>query len=141
MLLASSRISYGMARSGTLPRPLARVHATRRTPWVAVIVAGIGACIFLFPGDIEFVANVSNFTLFVTFLVVNASVIILRLRDPGRARPFRVPGRIGPLPVLPFFGIASCLFLFVQLTPEVIGIGTVLAITGCIVALFAGKRK
>jgi hypothetical protein len=52
-----------------------------------------------------------------------------------------VPGRIGPFPVLPFFGIASCLFLFVQLTPDVIGVGAVLVIIGSIAALFAGKRK
>ncbi len=141
MLLAASRIGYGMARSGTLPRALARLHATRHTPWVAVIVTGIGASVFLFSGDIGFVANISNFTLFVTFIVVNAAVIILRLKDPGRTRPFRVPGRIGPFPVLPFFGIASCLFLFVQLTPDVIGVGAVLVIIGSIAALFAGKRK
>lgn len=140
MLLAASRISYGMARSGTLPRPLSRVHLTRRTPWVAIIVVGVGAFIFLFSGDIGFVANVSNFTLFVTFIVVNAAVIILRFQDPGRTRPFRVPGRIGVLPVLPVFGIASCLFLFIQLTPEVIGIGAVLTIIGGIAALFAGRR-
>jgi APA family basic amino acid/polyamine antiporter len=140
MLLASSRISFGMARSGTLPGALSRLHRTRRTPWVAIIAVGIGAVLFLFPGDIGFVANISNFTLFVTFLVVNAAVIILRFQDPGRDRPFRVPGRIGVIPVLPLFGIASCLFLFVQLTPEVIGIGAVLTILGCIAALFAGKR-
>ena len=141
MLLAASRISYGMARSGTLPRPLSRVHLTRRTPWVAIVVVGIGAFLFLFSGDIGFVANVSNFTLFVTFIVVNAAVIILRFQDPGRTRPFRVPGRIGMLPVLPVFGIASCFFLFVQLTPEVIGIGAVLTIIGGIAALYAGRRQ
>jgi APA family basic amino acid/polyamine antiporter len=140
MLLASSRISYGMARSGTLPRMLSRVHVTRRTPWVAIIAVGLGTFLFLFSGDIGFVANVSNFTLFVTFIVVNAAVIILRFHDPGRTRPFRVPGRIGLLPVLPLFGIVSCLFLFIQLTPEVVGVGAVLTIIGGIAALFAGRR-
>jgi APA family basic amino acid/polyamine antiporter len=140
MLFASSRISYGMARSGTLPRLFSRVHVTRRTPWVAIIAVSFGAFLFLFAGDIGFVANVSNFTLFVTFLVVNAAVIILRFHDPGRIRPFRVPGRIGVLPVLPLFGIVSCLVLFIQLTPVVVGVGAVLTIIGGIAALFAGRR-
>src|SRR5690606_24216143 len=94
MLLAASRISYGMARSGSLPGPLARVHVTRRTPYLAILVAAIGAVLFLFAGDIGFVANVTNFTIFVTFMIVNLSVILLRYRSPDQKRPFLVPGRI-----------------------------------------------
>jgi APA family basic amino acid/polyamine antiporter len=140
MLIASSRISYGMARSGTLPRPLSLVHRTRKTPWIAVIVIAAGALLFLSADDIGLVANVTNFTLFLTFTVVNLSVIVLRIRDPDRVRPFRVPGSVGVLPILPVCGIVSCLFLLGQLTAEVIGIGAVLTITGGIAALFAGRR-
>jgi len=140
MLLASSRISYGMARSGTLPRPLSLVHRTRKTPWIAVLVVATGALLFLSAGDIGLVANVTNFTLFLTFIVVNLSVIMLRIRDPDRVRPFRVPGTIGVLPILPVCGIVSCLFLLGQLTPEVMAIGAVLTIVGGIAALFAGRR-
>jgi APA family basic amino acid/polyamine antiporter len=140
MLIASSRISYGMARSGTLPRPLSLVHRTRKTPWIAVIVIAAGALLFLSADDIGLVANVTNFTLFLTFTVVNLSVIVLRIRDPDRVRPFRVPGTVGVLPILPVCGIVSCLFLLGQLTAEVVGIGAVLTITGGIAALFAGRR-
>jgi APA family basic amino acid/polyamine antiporter len=140
MLIASSRISYGMARSGTLPRPLSLVHRTRKTPWIAVIVIAAGALLFLSADDIGLVANVTNFTLFLTFTVVNLSVIVLRIRDPDRVRPFRVPGSAGVLPILPVCGIVSCLFLLGQLTAEVVGIGAVLTITGGIAALFAGRR-
>jgi APA family basic amino acid/polyamine antiporter len=140
MLIASSRISYGMARSGTLPRPLSLVHRTRKTPWIAVIVIAAGALLFLSADDIGLVANVTNFTLFLTFTVVNLSVIVLRIRDPDRVRPFRVPGSVGVLPILPVCGIVSCLFLLGQLTAEVVGIGAVLTITGGIAALFAGRR-
>jgi APA family basic amino acid/polyamine antiporter len=141
MLLASSRISYGMARSGTLPGALSRVHLTRKTPYIAILAAALGAVLFLFAGDIGFVANVANFTLFVTFMIVNLAVILLRYRFPDRARPFRIPGRIGRMPVLPLLGIASGIFLFVQLTPEIIAIGTLLVIIGGIAALFAGRRQ
>jgi APA family basic amino acid/polyamine antiporter len=117
------------------------VHRTRKTPYVAVIAAALGAVLFLFAGDIGFVANVTNFTLFVTFVIVNLAVIFLRFRYPDRVRPFRVPGKIGRVPVLPLLGIATSIFLFVQLTIEVIAIGTLLVIIGGIVALFAGKRQ
>ena len=140
MLLAASRISYGMARSGVLPSLLSRVHRTRRTPWVAILAMAAGSVLFLFAGDIGFVANVTNFTLFATFVIVNLAVIILRYREPDRVRPFPVPGRIAWVPVVPVLGIVSCLFLFLQLTVEVMAIGTVLVIIGGIAALFAGER-
>ena len=140
MLLAASRISYGMARSGSLPGPLARVHVTRRTPYLAILVAAIGAVLFLFAGDIGFVANVTNFTIFVTFMIVNLSVILLRYRSPDQKRPFLVPGRIGRMPVLPLLGILTSVFLFLQLTLDIIAIGTLLVIIGGIIALFMGRE-
>jgi APA family basic amino acid/polyamine antiporter len=116
------------------------VHRTRRTPYMAILGVSLASLLFLFAGDIGFVANVSNFTLFVTFVVVNASVILLRLRRPGTDRPFTIPGAIRGVPVFPVLGILSCAFLFVQLTPEVIALGAVLTIAGGIAALFAGRR-
>jgi APA family basic amino acid/polyamine antiporter len=141
LLLAASRISYGMARSGTLPRPLSKVHRTRRTPYIAVITVSLASMVFLFLGDIGTVANVTNFTLFVTFAVVNGSVIILRLKRPDRARPFTIPGAVRSVPVIPLLGILSCGFLFLQLSFEVIAIGGLITIAGGIAALFAGRRK
>ena len=35
-MLMASRLVYGMSREGVLPAALGRVHATRRTPWVAI---------------------------------------------------------------------------------------------------------
>jgi APA family basic amino acid/polyamine antiporter len=140
LLLASSRISFGMARSGSLPRSLSRVHPTRKTPYVAVIAVTLGAFLFLFLGDIGVVANVTNFTLFVTFGVVNSAVIILRMKNPAIPRPFTIPGAIRAVPVIPVLGILSCAFLFLQLTVEVIAIGGLLTFAGFVAALFAGRR-
>ena len=140
LLLAASRISYGMARSGTLPRPLSRVHPTRQTPFVAIIAVTLTSFFFLFLGDIGVVANVTNFTLFVTFGVVNGAVICLRLKSPSMPRPFTIPGAILAVPVIPVLGILSCAFLFLQLTIEVIAIGGLLTFAGGIAALFAGRR-
>jgi APA family basic amino acid/polyamine antiporter len=52
-------------------------------------------------------------TLF-AFILVCIGIIILRFRDPGRARPFRVP--LGPV-LVPALGIVSCLGLIVYLPP------------------------
>jgi APA family basic amino acid/polyamine antiporter len=140
MMFASSRISYGMARAGSLPGLLSRIHPGRHTPWTAILLVGAGALFFMFTGDISFVANISNFTLFVTFMVVNLSVIVLRYKEPGSTRPFSIPGRLGRFPVFPVFGLVSCIFLLVHLEPAVLGVGVLLTGIGIVIALFYGKE-
>jgi APA family basic amino acid/polyamine antiporter len=141
MLFAASRITYGMATAGALPRLFARVHPGRQTPRMAVLLAGIGGVIFLFAGDIGFVAGVTNFTVFVTFFAINLTVVLIRYRDPRAPRPFRSPGTIGRIPVFPVLGLASCLFLLTELEPAVIGIGAAIAIAGAIVAIVFRKNR
>ncbi len=140
MLLASSRITYGMADSFSLPAVLATLHPSRRTPWAAILsVTGL-SMVFVFAGDIELVANVTNFTLFVAFIVINASLILLRYREPALKRPFKVPIAVGQLPLLPLFGLASCIFMLLQLDIEVLGVGSVLVLLGGIFSLVHMKN-
>jgi amino acid transporter len=129
-LFASSRILYGMAGSLALPRLLAVVHPQKKTPWIAILVCALIAIVFLLPGDIAFVANLTNFTLFLTFIVINASVIVLRYRLPGIKRPFRVPLSIGKFPLIPFFGLLSSVFLLFEQDVVVLILGACLTIIG-----------
>jgi APA family basic amino acid/polyamine antiporter len=140
MMFASSRISYGMARAGSLPPALAFVHPERKTPWITSILVGAGALLFVSAGNIAFVANVSNFTLFVTFIVVNLSVIVLRFREPRARRPFSVPGRVGRFPIAPLLGMVSCALLLLQLEPAVLGLGALVTGAGIVVAVVFGKK-
>lgn len=140
MLLGASRIIYGMADSSTLPGVLARVHTSRRTPWVAIFVSMVISMLFVFAGDIAFVANVDNFTLFVTFSVINVSMILLRYREPQMKRPFRVPLTIGKFPVLPLFGLLFCIFMLLQLEWKVFLVGTVLVVLGWLLSLVDMKK-
>ncbi|WP_255342099.1 hypothetical protein [Methanoculleus sp. MH98A] len=96
---------------------------------------------FLFAGEIDFVANVTNFTLFVTFVVINASVILLRYRAPDAPRQFRIPGSIGRLPVIPAVGIASTLLLLAQLESLVLLVGGVVVVVGAAIALVGERRS
>ena len=141
MLLGASRIIYGMADSFTLPVILAKVHITRRTPWIAIFAAMVPAMLFIFIGDIAFVANVDNFTLFVTFFVINAALIILRYKEPQMERPFKVPLAIGKFPVLPLFGIVFCVFMLFQLEWKVLLVGSVLVVIGLVLSFVDMNKK
>jgi APA family basic amino acid/polyamine antiporter len=128
MLIASSRITYGMARTGSLPVRLSWVHRTRRTPVTAI--AGITAVslAFLAFGDIRVVAQITNFTLYVTFLVINAAVIVLRFRFPDLPRPFRIPLSVGRVPLFPVLGALVCIFFVLQLDLFTLSVGVVLLV-------------
>ncbi len=140
MMLGSSRIIYGMADSRTLPAILSRVHRSRRTPWIAILVTMVVSILFIFAGDIAFVANVDNFTLFVTFFIINAALILLRYKEPGMNRPFRVPLNAGRFPILPFLGILSCVFMLAQLEGKVILTGSMLVALGLILSFFESRK-
>jgi len=134
-LYASSRILYGMSDSSCLPAEVARIHAGRRTPYIAILVTSALSLLFLYTGDIAFVANLTNFTLFVTFIVINAAVIVLRIRAPDAPRPFRIPGTIGRVPVIPVAGLVFSVFLLAQLEGTVLAAGLVLAGIGILLTL------
>ncbi|CAG0970722.1 putative amino acid permease YhdG [Methanosarcinales archaeon] len=140
MMLGSSRIMYGMANSFHLPSILSRVHFLRRTPWIAIIITALLSLLFIFAGDITFVANIANFTLFVTFFVINASMIVLRYKEPDVKRPFRVPFTIGRFPLLAFLGILFSVFMLWQLEAKVILVGTALVVAGGFLSFVEWKR-
>ena len=103
MLLSASRMVYGIADRNALPPTFLKVWSKTRTPWVAILTVTCGAMIFLLLGDLKTIANLTNFTIFVVFITVNAAVIFLRYRDP-KPHGFRVPFSVGTMPLLPLLG-------------------------------------
>jgi amino acid transporter len=137
-LIVMSRMLLSMARSGALPRALARIIPGRQTPGLASVVTLALAVILVPIGDLEVVGGFSSLGLLLAFAAVNAALIILRYRQPALPRPFRVWGRIRGLPILPILGALAALGLATQFSPAVY------ALAGLMVAgtagLDAGRR-
>lgn len=112
LLMSAARLLYGMAEDGSLPRRLAAVHPGRSTPIVATAtVTCVAAAIVLAFDDIEAVASLTNVTLLLTFVVINGAVIALRRLEPDTPRPWRIPGALAGVPVVPVLGAASALVM------------------------------
>lgn len=129
MLLASSRITLGVARDRCFPGPIAHIHKKRRTPHFAILLVMVLSLVAVVAGDIALVANVTNFTVFVTFLIINAGVIAMRYKKPGK-RVFRVPLSVGRLPVIPLIGVITSFFMLLSVGIEIIGFGLLLIAIG-----------
>ena len=77
-LVAQSRIMYGMARQGIVPRVFARTHATRRTPWVAIVFTATLVCLLLATANVTRLAEVTTVFLIIVYGVVCLAAIRLR---------------------------------------------------------------
>lgn len=116
MLVAGSRIMFGMSKERALPAALGRVHPATKTPWIAVVLMMLltVALITVSRGSISTVANIAVFAIFMVYVAVNLSLIWLRYRQPELERPFRSPVRIGWFPVLAGLGFATSLAMLTQ---------------------------
>ncbi len=106
-MIMASRLIYGMAQQGIVPRGMGRVHGERRTPWVAIVFVAALAMLLLLLGDLESLADTTVLLLLLVFVFVNTAVLVLR-RDPVDHGHWRAPT------VLPVLGAAACLGLIVQ---------------------------
>jgi APA family basic amino acid/polyamine antiporter len=131
--IVGSRMIYGMAKDAALPKILSKIHSKTKTPWTAILTMMILSMIFVFLGDIELVANITSLGVFITFALVNLSLIWLRYKKPDLKRPFRVPLNIGKFPVIAFFGLMSCLIMVTQFDLFVVLFGLLLLGIGAIV--------
>ena len=127
-LITTSRILFGIANDGALPKIFAKLSSQWKTPWVATLAAMCISLLLLTLGAIEMVASVSAFATLVTFVAVNLALIVLRFKQPKLKRTFSVPLRIGRLPILPVLAMLICtVFLFqFSLQVNLVGMGCVL---------------
>jgi len=129
-IMAASRIAYGMGGTRSLPYFLSHIHSKRKTPWKAIITVCILASFLLLSNNISIVAEMTNLAIFLTFISVNAALIYMRVKEPNMKRPFKVPGAIGKVPIIPIFGILLCLFMLGQLSILILLGGIILILFG-----------
>jgi APA family basic amino acid/polyamine antiporter len=94
MLLAVSRLMFAWAEDGIFPQGVARVHARRHVPHVAIILSGLTASAGIFgnylASDFFLGVDILVLSMLVNFLLMCASVISLPWRNPAIARDVRV---------------------------------------------------
>lgn len=103
--VTASRLLYGMARDGRLPKPLARVHPGRRTPYVAIGVLLAILVVLVLSGGVTQLAEATVLLLLAVFTIVNSAFLVLR----GRAgEPI---GAFEPPLFVPVLGALTCIVL------------------------------
>jgi APA family basic amino acid/polyamine antiporter len=109
--LGQPRIFFSMARDGLLPPWAAKVHPRFRTPHVTTIITGVLVAGFAAFANINEAVELTNIGTLFAFVLVAAGVLVLRVREPDRARPFRAPLS----PWTPLAAIIACGYLMIKL--------------------------
>jgi APA family basic amino acid/polyamine antiporter len=129
-LLGVSRLSYSMGQHRQLPELLRSLHPRFRTPYVAITLFGLVACVAILPGQADFLGVIYAFGAMLSFTIAHASVIRLRIKYPDFARPYRGPGNVTfrgrDLPLFAIVGgtaTAGAFIATVVLNPDVAAAG------------------
>ena len=98
-VIGVSRLAYSMGKFLLLPRKFYRVHPRYRTPTqVIIIFSVISIAIVLWgmlqPNILVFISSLYNFGALLSYMLVLASLIVLRNTDKNVIRPFKVPVNI-----------------------------------------------
>jgi APA family basic amino acid/polyamine antiporter len=93
-MIGISRLSWSLAEHRQLPRLFSQLHPTFRTPWFTLIFfSGLASLLILY-GNTEVLGNLYSFGAMLSFTTAHVAVVALRIKDPDRERPYRMPWNV-----------------------------------------------
>ena len=104
MEMAVTRILLAMSRDHFLPQKFQEIDKKHHTPARLTWTVGIIAIIGILTLNLSVAAELCNYGIFTSFIIVCIAILVLRKTDPDRPRPFKVPFS----PVIPSLGIICC---------------------------------
>ncbi|HRD72760.1 MAG TPA: amino acid permease [Aquimonas sp.] len=136
MIYGQTRIFFVMSRDGLLPEALSKIHPTFHTPHVITLLTGVFVSLFAAMFPVGILADISNSGTLFAFIMVAIGVMILRVQQPDRPRPFKTPmvWIIGPA------AVAGCLLLFLNLSLYTLGMFFGWSALGLVVYFAYGHR-
>ena len=94
MLLSVSRLVFAWAEDGVFPKSVARIHQTRHTPHIALVLSGLMASLSIFgshfAGDFFLGVDILVTSMLLNFIVMCAAVLALPHRNPRIAKDVTV---------------------------------------------------
>ncbi|HKE16077.1 MAG TPA: APC family permease [Kofleriaceae bacterium] len=135
-VLVGGRYLYALADKRFLPRALARVHPSYRTPWIALIVQTSIALPLALSGTFVELAVLSVIARMATFIGTAAAVMVLRRKLPDAPRRVRLPGG----PAIPIAALVVCLIFLSSATGRNLVAGAIALAVGAVIYAVAVRR-
>ena len=90
-MLGVSRHIYTLAINRQIPSWLGKLERRNATPYVAITICGVIALGLVIPTNVKLLAGIYAFGATLAITIAHLSIIRLRVKDPDRSRPFRIP--------------------------------------------------
>lgn len=107
IVLAFSRQSFAMGRTGYLPPAFAKLNS-RGCPTYGLLIPAAFALILAMSGQTAVMVTISVFAALIMYTIVIISTFVLRKNEPNLDRPFKVA-----YPIVPVIALIAVLVLFV----------------------------
>ncbi|HEX8958187.1 MAG TPA: universal stress protein [Solirubrobacterales bacterium] len=105
-MLGVARHIYTLAINRQIPSWLGKLNSRYATPHVAIAISGVVAIGLVGPTDVKLLASIFAFGATLAITIAQLSILRLRVTEPDRQRPFRVPWNVSwrgarlPVPAL-----------------------------------------
>jgi amino acid transporter len=139
-VLSAPRMTYALAREGSLPAWLGRVHARYKTPHASILAYCALGFVLGATGTFQGLAVMSSLARLVGYVVSVATLPRLRKRFGHAPGAIRLPGGLA----IPIVAVVVCLWLIAQVSFEAVWKTGALIAVGAVlylVARFAGRSK
>jgi APA family basic amino acid/polyamine antiporter len=93
-MIGISRLSWSLAEHRQLPNLFSQLHSKFRTPWFTLLFFSALAGVLILYGNTEVLGNLYSFGAMLSFTTAHVAVVALRIKDPDRERPYRMPWSI-----------------------------------------------
>jgi basic amino acid/polyamine antiporter, APA family len=90
-MLGVSRHIYTLAINRQIPSWLGKLERRKATPYVAIVISGLIALGLVIPTNVKLLAGIYAFGATLAITIAHLSIIRLRVKDPDRSRPFKIP--------------------------------------------------
>lgn len=137
MIMGQSRIFLGMSKDGLIPGAFSRIHELSGTPRRNLMILGGFISVVAAFTPINKLADMTSFGTLFAFTMVCIAVWILRVKQPGLERTFKVPA----LPVIATLGICINLYLIYNLSVDAQLLSLTWLFVGILVYFTYGKRN
>ncbi|HVP02372.1 MAG TPA: amino acid permease [Solirubrobacteraceae bacterium] len=90
-MLGLSRLAYSLSTNRQIPSALGRLHPTRFTPWVLIVLATVVAAALAIPEDLDLLLGAYAFGALLGLTIAHAAIIRMRFTEPDAPRPYDIP--------------------------------------------------
>ncbi len=135
--MGQSRIFLGMSKDGLIPSVFSKINPISGTPKTNLMILGGFIAIVAAFTPISKLAEMTSFGTLFAFTMVCVAVWILRVKQPGLERTFKVPA----LPVIAVCGILINTYLMINLSKDAQMLSLGWLAIGILIYFLYGKRN